>query len=116
VGALDEVTWECPASIDLLSGPVFAGWNVVDCRMHGYHLDMHSASRPHPADDRCDPQLVDLLRGQTAAQKMSTLDQLWHSAVDFVSAGVRAQHPEWDDARVGREVASRMAGVRQEGQ
>lgn len=116
MGALDEVTGECAASVDLLSRPVFAGLNAVDCGMRGYDLVMHSASRSHPADDRCDPQLVEFLRGQTAAQKMSTLDRLWYSAVDFVSAGVRAQYPEWDDARVGREVASRMAGVRQEGQ
>jgi len=64
----------------------------------------------HPSDDRCDDELIAVLRAQPPARKLATLDAMWSSAVDLVGAGVRAQHPTWDDALVSREVARRMAG------
>jgi len=53
--------------------------------------------------------MVTALRRQTPTDRLSTLDGLWRSARAFVLAGVRAQHPDWSDDLVMREVARRMS-------
>jgi hypothetical protein len=66
-------------------------------------------SRPHPADDRCDPAIIALLRAQSPASNLATLDAMWRAAAALVRAGVAAQHPDWPDARISAETARRMA-------
>ena len=56
--------------------------------------------------------MVAVLRAQSPARRLATLDGMWRSARAFVMAGVRAQHPDWPDERIARETASRMAGSR----
>jgi hypothetical protein len=68
----------------------------------------------HSADDRLDASMVEVLRAQSPAIRLSTLDGMWRSAREFVMAGVRAQHPDWTDDRIAREAARRMASVRSE--
>jgi len=63
----------------------------------------------HDASDRCDPALIAILRRQTPDQKLAALDAMWRSARTFVCAGVRAQHPDWSESSVAREVAVRMS-------
>ena len=75
----------------------------------GYHPYMDFPASGHPHDDRCDAATAAALRAQAPARKLATLDALWASAVEFVTAGVRAQHPSWGDAAVRVEVARRMA-------
>jgi hypothetical protein len=69
----------------------------------------------HAADDRCDAAIVAVLRAQSPARRLATLDGMWRSARTFVMAGIRAQHPDWPDDRVAKETAFRMAGRRSEG-
>lgn len=64
----------------------------------------------HPTDDRCDPAMIAVLRSQSPAAKLATLDAMWRSAVAFVRSGVKAQHPSWSEAAVCAETARRMAG------
>ncbi len=68
----------------------------------------------HAADDRCDAAMVAVLRAQSPACRLATLDGMWRSARTFVMAGIRAQHPDWPDERVAKETAFRMAGCRPE--
>ena len=68
----------------------------------------------HAADDRCDAAMVAVLRAQSPARRLATLDGMWRSARTFVMAGIRAQHPDWPDERVAKETALRMAGRRSE--
>ncbi len=70
--------------------------------------------RAHAVDDRCDAEMVAVLRAQSPASRLSTLDGMWRSARAFVMAGIRAQHPDWADERVALETARRMAGSRSE--
>ncbi|MDZ4756221.1 MAG: hypothetical protein SGJ11_17230 [Phycisphaerae bacterium] len=74
-----------------------------------YHPNMIDPSRSHPADDRCDPALLAVLRSQPASAKLSALDALWRSAVTLVRCGVAAQHPGWSEDKVAAETARRMA-------
>ncbi|MFM9146486.1 MAG: hypothetical protein ACKORL_14300 [Phycisphaerales bacterium] len=75
---------------------------------------MEIPPRGHAADDRCDAAMVAVLRTQSPASRLATLDGMWRSARAFVMAGIRAQHPDWADDRVARETARRMAGSRSE--
>ncbi len=50
-----------------------------------------------------------ILRTQSPQQKLAALDAMWHSARTLVMAGVRAQHPEWSQAELDREVGRRLA-------
>lgn len=63
----------------------------------------------HPTDDRCDPAMIAVLRSQSPAAKLATIDAMWRSAVAFVRSGVKAQHPGWSEAAVCAETARRMA-------
>lgn len=69
----------------------------------------------HPADDRCDPAMVEVLRAQPPSARLAALDAMWRSAVALVRAGVKAQHPDWSDAMLSAETARRMAGRRGRG-
>lgn len=75
---------------------------------------MEPLPQSHPADDRCDAAIVAVLRAQSPARRLATLDGMWRSARTFVMAGIRAQHPDWPDERVAKETALRMAGRRSE--
>lgn len=70
---------------------------------------MDERDATHPTDDRCDEALMAILRTQSPQQKLAALDAMWHSARTLVMAGVRAQHPEWSQAELDREVGRRLA-------
>ncbi len=40
------------------------------------------------------------LRQMTAAQKLAVMQSLWRQAWALKTAGVSAQHPDWDTGRV----------------
>jgi hypothetical protein len=66
-------------------------------------------TRHHPADDRCDPAMLAVLRSQTPGARLASLDAMWRSAVTLVRAGVKAQHPDWPEELLATETARRMA-------
>jgi hypothetical protein len=76
----------------------------------GYDPVVRHPARSHPADDRCDPELLAVLRAQPAGARLATLDALWRSAVTFVRCGVAAQHPDWPEDKLAAETARRLAG------
>jgi len=43
------------------------------------------------------------------AERLRMLDGFFRSARQLVSAGVRAQHPDWDQAQIDRETARRLS-------
>lgn len=54
--------------------------------------------------------MIAVLRAQTPAARLATLDALWRSGVAFVRSGVAARHPDWTEARIAAETARLMAG------
>lgn len=52
--------------------------------------------------------MLAVLRAQSPATKLATLDAMWRSAVQFVRSGVIAQHPDWNADEVAAETARRM--------
>lgn len=71
---------------------------------------MHPSGTSHPANDRCDPDMVAALRLQSPGARLAALDAMWRSAVTLVRCGVKAQHPDWSEAMLAAETARRMAG------
>jgi hypothetical protein len=70
---------------------------------------MSESARSHPLEDRCDPELVAVLRRQSPAARLATLDSMWRSAVTLVRCGVAARHRDWSEAEISAETARRMA-------
>ena len=50
------------------------------------------------------------LRVRTPAEKFEMICEMWRFARRLCEAGVRRQHPGWDDSAVQQEVARRIAG------
>ncbi len=63
----------------------------------------------HDADDRPDPAMLRLYARMSPARRMAVVDNLVLSLRELSAAGVRAQHPDWNDAQVCREVARRTS-------
>lgn len=56
-----------------------------------------------------DDVMADVLRAKSGAERLQMLDGFFRSARELVSAGVRAQHPEWDQEQIDRETARRLS-------
>ncbi len=55
-----------------------------------------------------DEALADVLRRKTPAEKIQMIAAAHRTARQLIGAGVRHQHPDWDDARVEAEVLRRL--------
>jgi len=57
-----------------------------------------------------DERLAEVLRGKTAAEKLEMISAANRTARLLATAGVRYQHPDWDEAQVQAEVIRRVCG------
>jgi len=55
-------------------------------------------------DEQPSPEQVEILRAILGEQRLRVAERLYWSARKMKSAGVRAQHPDWPEERVGAEV------------
>ncbi len=60
------------------------------------------------ADAQAEERYLAIMRRMTPEQKWAAAFELWELAVEAARAGVRAQHPDWTEARVRAEVARRI--------
>ena len=56
-----------------------------------------------------DPQIADVLRKKTPAERIAMIGAARQTALLLASAGVRYQHPAWNDAEVEAEVLRRFS-------
>lgn len=57
-----------------------------------------------------DDIMVPILRQKTPAERLQIAFDLWEMARGIIEASLRAEHPDWGETRIGREVARRLAG------
>ena len=58
-----------------------------------------------------DDRVAEMMRGKSLDDCLQMLDAMWLFVRDMVTAGVRYDHPDWDQKTVEREVASRLANA-----
>jgi hypothetical protein len=85
------------------------------------HCAVPSAPASHPAsklalsafpahasymlpDEQPSPEHVEILRAIPGEQRLRLAERLYWSARKMKAAGLRAQHPDWPEERVGAEV------------
>ena len=54
--------------------------------------------------------LAAVLRRKTGAERLKIVDMLFECVQGLIESNVRAAHSDWDERRVSREVAARIAG------
>jgi hypothetical protein len=57
-----------------------------------------------------DDQMAKVLRSKTPAERVEMIAAANRTARVLAAAGVRHQHPDWDEARVQAEVIRRVTG------
>lgn len=57
-----------------------------------------------------DEDLAEVLRHKTPAEKIEMVSAANRTARLLAAAGIRFQHPDWDDAQVHAEVIRRVCG------
>ena len=62
-----------------------------------------------PVVEILDPQIVEILRRKTPAERLSQAFGMWETAGLIIRSAVRQQHPEWDDDQIQRESARRLS-------
>lgn len=56
-----------------------------------------------------DDAMADILRQKTEAERLRIAGRMWQSARVMLRGVVRAEHPEWCENLVNREIARRMS-------
>lgn len=56
-----------------------------------------------------DDQMAAVLREKTESERLQIGFEMWHSAQRMIRAIVTAEHPEWSEEEVERQVAKRMS-------
>jgi len=56
-----------------------------------------------------DDAMVAVLRTKTPAERLAISNGMWRSARRMIEAILRNEHPDWSDAALQREIASRMS-------
>jgi hypothetical protein len=59
---------------------------------------------PMLPDEQPSPEQVEILRAMPGEQRLRLAERLYWSARKMKAAGLRAQHPDWPEERVGIEV------------
>lgn len=57
-----------------------------------------------------DDQLAAVLRSKTPAERIEQIGAANRTARLIAAAGIRCQHPDWDDCQVRAEVIRRVCG------
>lgn len=50
-----------------------------------------------------------IIRGKTGAQRLRIASDMYASARQMLISHLRAQHADWDEARIGQEAARRLS-------
>lgn len=69
-----------------------------------------SAASEAEAIEVVDELTAGIMRRMSAARKMQMVDELVEFGRRLMAAGVRADHADWSEEAVAREVARRLAG------
>jgi hypothetical protein len=56
-----------------------------------------------------DPDMAAILRGKSEADRLRIAWGMWRSARDMLGNLLRAEHPDWGEEEVQREVARRLS-------
>jgi Xaa-Pro aminopeptidase len=57
-----------------------------------------------------DDQLAEILRTKTPAERVEMIAAANRTARLLAAAGIRCQHPDWDEAQIQAEVIRRVTG------
>ncbi len=68
------------------------------------------ASDKHRRWESVSPEMAEILRQKTGAERLEIAHGLWRMAYKFCTQSVMNQHPTWTEEQVRREVAWRMSG------
>jgi hypothetical protein len=55
-------------------------------------------------DEQTSPEQIESFRRMPPERRLELAEQLYWSARELKAAGLRAQHPEWSEGQVSREV------------
>ncbi|OGW54140.1 MAG: hypothetical protein A2Z46_03790 [Nitrospirae bacterium RBG_19FT_COMBO_55_12] len=55
-----------------------------------------------------DDAMADVLRGKLPSQRIQIGFDIWTSAHNMLMVHIRKTHPDWDEKKVGQEVARRL--------
>ena len=80
--------------------------------------DMKMMIRDRQMSRRLDPRrievidddLADVLRRKSPAEKLAMMAAANHTARLLAAAGIRYQHPDWNDSQIHAEVVRRVCG------
>jgi len=64
------------------------------------------------ADEQTDPRQYESLRRMQPEQRLALAESLYWSAREWKAAGLRAEHPDWPEERVAREVTRSFLNAR----
>jgi hypothetical protein len=56
-----------------------------------------------------DDAVADILRKKSPSERLAIANGMWRSARRMIESLLRAEHPEWTDDEIRREVARRMS-------
>jgi hypothetical protein len=59
--------------------------------------------------ERMDPEMVEVLRAKSGAERLAIAFGMFRSARRMIASQLRAEHPDWDDETLQREIARRIA-------
>lgn len=62
-----------------------------------------------PVIEVIDDDMAAVLRGKTGAQRLAIVDALHRTARRLIETNIRSVHPGWNDQKVNRAVAERIA-------
>jgi hypothetical protein len=68
-----------------------------------------SGARPHRAVDAVEPQMVEVLRGKSPAERIEIAASLWRHARQLLEWRLRSTHPECTAEERDRLIAERLA-------
>jgi hypothetical protein len=60
--------------------------------------------------EELDEQMISLLRLKTPAQKLASAHAMWRYARRRLTAVIRQEQPDWDEARIKQEIRRRTIG------
>jgi hypothetical protein len=56
-----------------------------------------------------DDTMADVLRAKSPAERLAIANGMWRHAHRMIASILRAEHPDWTDDEIRREVARRMS-------
>ena len=57
-----------------------------------------------------DDDMVEVLRKKSGAQRLQIVNSLFRSTRRMIETNIRANHPDWGNQQINREIAARIAG------